>query len=311
MFSRILKAHSFPTQLFTRSVVVKSRVDPSKYSSIQSIDLPLNVDPNESTRFSPNRARELNSSSLLVHSSNYAKSVGFEGTIDVTAVESTCLNPHVASYDCNNTVSLNSTMQSNVPQPFGGLHNYAISLAMPGGGWSSIDKFQAAQIHSSHYTALRTEFRSRWNTSGVRQYSTAQPPPATPTSTTVTPNDIKAKATEEVVEEKPLSKKEQVKKAFKEYGTTVIVFHVALSLASLGLCYLLVLNGLDVVAFIQKLGIESERLSTISNASTFVVAYAVHKVFSPVRLSITLFSVPIIVRYLRAKGILKMPVKVK
>lgn len=174
---------------------------------------------------------------------------------------------------------------------------------MPGGGWSCVDKFQAAQMNASHYTALRTEFRKDWNSSGVRLYSTQSTPPTTPVTDGTKPK------TEEIVDEKPLSKKDQVKKAFKEYGSTVIIFHVALSLASLGCCYLLVLNGLDVVAIVQKLGIQSERLSSISNASTFVVAYAFHKVFSPVRLSITLFSTPIIVRYLRAKGILKMPVK--
>lgn len=190
-----------------------------------------------------------------------------------------------------------------VPQPFSGLHNYAIALAMPGGGWSCVDKFQAAQIHSSHYTALRTEFRKRWNISGIRHFSSSSPPPSSTTATASTGKP------EDIVVEKPLSRKDQVKKAFKEYGSTVIIFHVALSLASLGGFYLLVLNGLDVVALVQKLGIESERLSAISNASTFVVAYAVHKVFSPVRLSITLFSTPIIVRYLRAKGILKTPVK--
>lgn len=45
-----------------------------------------------------------------------------------------------------------------------------------------------------------------------------------------------------------------------------------------------------------------------SNAGTFVVAYAVHKVFAPVRLGITLTATPFIVRYLRNKGILKVKV---
>lgn len=40
-------------------------------------------------------------------------------------------------------------------------------------------------------------------------------------------------------------------------------------------------------------------------ASTFVVAYAVHKCFAPVRISITLGATPFIVRYLRQRGILR------
>lgn len=38
----------------------------------------------------------------------------------------------------------------------------------------------------------------------------------------------------------PLSAKEKLKKAVKDYGSTVIIFHVSISLLSLGGCYLLV-----------------------------------------------------------------------
>lgn len=37
-----------------------------------------------------------------------------------------------------------------------------------------------------------------------------------------------------------VSAKDKLKKAVKEYGSTVIVFHVAISLISLGGCYVLV-----------------------------------------------------------------------
>lgn len=37
-----------------------------------------------------------------------------------------------------------------------------------------------------------------------------------------------------------LSRKEKLQKAVKEYGSTVIIFHVGISLISLGTCYLLV-----------------------------------------------------------------------
>lgn len=44
-----------------------------------------------------------------------------------------------------------------------------------------------------------------------------------------------------------------------------------------------------------------------SGAGTFVAAYAIHKVFAPVRISITLAATPLIVAYLRRVGILKKP----
>lgn len=108
----------------------------------------------------------------------------------------------------------------------------------------------------------------------------------------------------------PLNKKEQLKKAFKDYGSTVIIFHVGISLISLGSFYLLVSTGLDVVALVEKMGFSSESFGKVgANASTFVLAYAIHKVFAPVRISITLFSTPFIVRALRSRGILKPPKK--
>jgi len=56
------------------------------------------------------------------------------------------------------------------------------------------------------------------------------------------------------------------------------------------------------------LGSTSSAISTnvASGASTFVVAYAVHKVFAPFRISVTLVAAPFIVRYLRNKGILSI-----
>lgn len=62
------------------------------------------------------------------------------------------------------------------------------------------------------------------------------------------------------------------------------------------------------MALLNRINIGEGTLTKIasSNAGIFVVAYAVHKVFAPVRLGITLTATPFIVRYLRNKGILKL-----
>ena len=67
-------------------------------------------------------------------------------------------------------------------------------------------------------------------------------------------------------------------------------------------------SGVDVVSLIEKAPLIGDTLkdnSIATGASTFALSYAIHKVFAPVRISITLGSVPFIVRYLRARGILK------
>ena len=67
-------------------------------------------------------------------------------------------------------------------------------------------------------------------------------------------------------------------------------------------------SGIDVVSLVANLPVVGEKLkdnSVAAGASTFVIAYAVHKVFAPVRISITLGTVPFLVRYLRGRGIIK------
>ncbi|XP_067137421.1 protein FAM210B, mitochondrial-like [Centruroides vittatus] len=106
-----------------------------------------------------------------------------------------------------------------------------------------------------------------------------------------------------------LSQKEKLKRAVKEYGSVVIVFHVGISLLSLGGFYLLVANGLDVVSLLKATRF-AENLAeskVVMEGSTFVIAYAIHKLFAPVRIAITLSSSPLIVHYLRKKSIFRSP----
>lgn len=65
-----------------------------------------------------------------------------------------------------------------------------------------------------------------------------------------------------------------------------------------------------MVALLDRMGLGDSALASKAGAGagTFVIAYAIHKVFAPVRISITLGATPLIVRYLRRKGILKPPV---
>ena len=68
-------------------------------------------------------------------------------------------------------------------------------------------------------------------------------------------------------------------------------------------------SGLDVVGLLSKVPHLGEKIASTelgSGATTFVIAYAVHKAFAPVRISVTLACAPLLVRYLRRKGVLKV-----
>lgn len=105
------------------------------------------------------------------------------------------------------------------------------------------------------------------------------------------------------------SKTQQLKKVFKEYGAVGVSFHIGISLMSLGMCYLLISSGIDMAAVLCKVGFSEAVVKSkmAAGTSTFVLAYAIHKLFAPVRISITLMSVPLIVRYFRKTGLFKPP----
>lgn len=249
------------------------------YPAAAAIPLPDNVDPAETTRFSPQRSRDINSSAILTHQSSYVAN-HIDITVDKSNDVTTGADPHVASYDCRGAVNLNSAMQSNVPSPFGGLHKFT-HLNMPGGGWAQEGKFLAQDLQSSHYINLRKEVRSTWssyvdkpqkgtfgmlerfnmllaqqtnpivhNKGSVRTFSLkhtvmAQDAPKAKQVTEERVSKETEAASQPIVS---VTRKEKLKKAVKEYGSTVIVFHVGISLASLGACYLLVSR------FVTKIG---------------------------------------------------------
>ncbi|XP_061487199.1 protein FAM210B, mitochondrial [Rhineura floridana] len=105
------------------------------------------------------------------------------------------------------------------------------------------------------------------------------------------------------------NKSQQLKKVFKEYGAVGVTFHVGISLVSLGMFYLAVSSGVDMTAILFKLGFDEALVQSklAAGTSAFVLAYAIHKLFAPVRISITLISVPLLVRYFRKISFFKPP----
>nr|XP_014280778.1 NAD-dependent protein deacylase-like isoform X1 [Halyomorpha halys] len=130
----------------------------------------------------------------------------------------------------------------------------------------------------------------------LRHYSTSNAPPA---------SNGEKHGTEPSQNPKTLSLKDKMKMAVRDYGSTVIVFHITHSLTLLGIIYIAISSGLDVKWLLLKIGLGESNVA--AGASTFVVAYAVNKVLAPLRISITLGGTPFIVRYLRKLGFLKPP----
>lgn len=214
------------------------------------LKLPENVqdiNASEIGRFSPMRTRDITGSVLATHDA-------WEPTkIDVTLDS----DPHIGPYDCCGAVSLSSSMQSNVPTPFGGGRQGF--LGMPGSQWGHGHKYLSDHLHSSHYLNLRNTYGrgihgTARNSGTINLYHT-RASILMPAKTCFFSNSqlscIKSQYVNAIRSMsngtkdpneigRSLSRKEKLKQAVAAYGSTVIVFHVTISLASLGICYLLV-----------------------------------------------------------------------
>jgi len=98
----------------------------------------------------------------------------------------------------------------------------------------------------------------------------------------------------------------KLKLLFRDYGPAAFVVHIAISLTSLGFWYAMVEYGLPMEQIINWCGTQELSQSVAVKAtSNFLVAYAIHKTIMPIRVVATCCVTPVLVGYLRRKGILK------
>ncbi|KAF7396129.1 hypothetical protein HZH66_006991 [Vespula vulgaris] len=219
---------------------------------------------------------------------------------------------------------ISRSMQSNVPKPFCSTGK-STHFNMPGGQWAKDSKYIAEDMQKSHYRLSSINILSSDQVKNgiineailtrplcnkllhpiyidLMRYSTNA---STPVNTTNSEDEIKKKIIQ--------TKKERFKMVVRDYGKVVIVFHVAISLISLGFFYTAVVSEIDLVPYIEKIyNIDNEKVMKVLNDSSgFLLAYTIHKMLAPIRLSITCAVTPWLVSYLRKKGILKRPMPKK
>ncbi|XP_041454750.1 uncharacterized protein C18orf19 homolog A-like [Lytechinus variegatus] len=177
------------------------------------------------------------------------------------------------------------------------------------------DIMQATTVNSfpdgkRHYHTSSAAKLQLWSPSAhSRKATSSQSPLAMAQYSTESSQD----KTEPQPDQGQVSQRQRLKMAVRDYGSTVVVFHVCISLMSLGGFYLAVSSGIDMQSLLSTLGFSADIIQSkvATGTSTFVMAYAVHKVFAPVRIGITLTCTPFIVRYLRGIGLLKRPLPTK
>lgn len=133
-----------------------------RYPEAPRLPLPSNVSEifgNETGRFTPERARDIAAPVLAYVTGQGSREGQTKRAFDVNCANwgparASCGDTHVDSYDCFGAVSLNSSMQSNVPIPFCS-SGKASHFNMPGGQWAKDNKYIAEDMQKSHYRSVK------------------------------------------------------------------------------------------------------------------------------------------------------------
>lgn len=124
--------------------------------------------------------------------------------------------------------------------------------------------------------------------------------------------------TEAEVEVDPLQDKsiglvQRFKRTFKQYGKVMIPVHLLTSSVWFGTFYYAAMKGVNVVPFLEMIGLPESVVDLLRESSSgyAITAYAMYKIATPARYTVTLGGTSLLVQYLRKHGYLSTPPPVK
>ncbi|XP_044215701.1 uncharacterized protein C18orf19 homolog B [Thunnus albacares] len=147
-----------------------------------------------------------------------------------------------------------------------------------------------------------------------------QPPEEEPQASSAPPSQAvrKEEAEPEFVEVDPLQDKsiglvQRFKRTFKQYGKVMIPVHLVTSSMWFGTFYYAAMKGVNVVPFLEMIGLPESLVGLLRDSSSgyALTAYAMYKIATPARYTVTLGGTSLSVQYLRKNGYLSTPPPVK
>ncbi|XP_068251178.1 uncharacterized protein C18orf19 homolog A isoform X2 [Palaemon carinicauda] len=150
----------------------------------------------------------------------------------------------------------------------------------------------------------------------VRLYSTKPPSqPSTPVdenqneiqTSKLTSSKSSSTVQNEGVKEEKLSLVQKFKLMYKQYWYVLIPVHVATSLVWYGSFFIAAKSGLDIVPWLEWMGASEKILSHLrnSNAGYYALAYAMYKIATPARYTVTIGGTTLSINYLKKRGYIK------
>ncbi|XP_042346658.1 uncharacterized protein C18orf19 homolog B [Plectropomus leopardus] len=143
-----------------------------------------------------------------------------------------------------------------------------------------------------------------------------QPPQDEPQSSSApqTLESQKGEARPDAVEVDPLQDKsiglvQRFKRTFKQYGKVMIPVHLVTSSVWFGTFYYAAMKGVNVVPFLEMIGLPESLVGLLRDSSSgyALTAYAMYKIATPARYTVTLGGTSLSVQYLRKHGYLSTP----
>ncbi|XP_052560054.1 protein FAM210A isoform X2 [Tympanuchus pallidicinctus] len=115
------------------------------------------------------------------------------------------------------------------------------------------------------------------------------------------------------LQDKSISLVQRFKKTFKQYGKVMIPVHLVTSTVWFGTFYYAAMKGVNVVPFLELIGLPDRIVDILKNSQSgnALTAYALYKIATPARYTVTLGGTSFTVKYLRKNGYMSTPPPVK
>ncbi|XP_053183437.1 uncharacterized protein C18orf19 homolog A-like [Scomber japonicus] len=111
------------------------------------------------------------------------------------------------------------------------------------------------------------------------------------------------------LQDKSIGLVQRFKRTFKQYGKVLIPVHLLTSSIWFGTFYYAAMKGVNVVPFLEMIGLPESLVSLLRDSSSgyALTAYAMYKIATPARYTATLGGTSLSVQYLRKHGYLSTP----
>lgn len=133
-------------------------------------------------------------------------------------------------------------------------------------------------------------------------------------STTTSPGTPSEKKEEtDPLQDKSISLYQRFKKTFRQYGKVLIPVHLITSGVWFGTFYYAAIKGVNVIPFLELIGLPDSIVNILKNSQSgnALTAYALFKIATPARYTVTLGGTSFTVKYLRSRGYMSTPPPVK